>query len=120
MLGNPTKKQQDFQDWARELGCITDNDHGRIAIHHIKGAKKRLKGVYEYGEYGEWYCFGICYYWHQDGSNSAAIHTNRKAFTKFWEMSEKEFWLKLMEIYKQQHDCYPMNDEEFQIIKDRG
>ena len=120
MNGNPTKRQSDFQDWARGLGCITENDHGRIAIHHIKGAKKRLKGVYERGEYGDWYIIPVCYYWHQDGKNESAIHTNRARFRRFWEMSEKDFWLKLMEIYKQQFGCYPMNYDEYQIIKDRG
>lgn len=118
MNGKPSKKQRDFHNWAREHGCITDNNHGQIAIHHIKGARKKLKGVE--GFYGEWYIIPVCYYWHQDLSNDASIHTNRAAFVKFWELTEKEFWLKTMEIYKQQFDKYPMPDHEYQIIKERG
>ena len=117
MNGNATEEQKRFQNWCRELGCITGNDHGIIAFHHIKGARMKLKGV---KNAGEWFGFAICYHWHQDGSNDSAIHTSRKKFAEFWEMTEKEFWIDLMEDYNRQFGRYPMTDEEYEIIKERA
>ena len=118
MNGKPTRKQKKFHEWAREQGCITDCGRGPVAIHHIKGARMRLKGVDDYA--GEWFILPVSYGWHQDGSNKAAIHTSRKEFVKFWELTEKDLWLILMARHKEQFGFYPMTDEEYQIIKDRG
>ena len=117
MNGKATAEQKRFQNWCRSLGCITGNDHGSIAFHHIKGARMNLKGV---KNAGEWYVLPVCYYWHQDLSNDSAIHTNRKKFAQFWEATEKEFWLCLMEDYKNVFGKYPMSENEYQIIKERA
>jgi hypothetical protein len=87
------------------------------SLHHIKGSKMKLKGV---DNAGEWYVLPVDYYWHQDGKNPNAIHTNRKAFEKFWEMSEKDFWIELINDYEQDYGYKPMSDEEYQIIVDRA
>ena len=118
MNGNPSKKQQDFHEWARQLGCITECGQGPVAIHHIGGARMKLKGVEGFA--GEWYILPLSYFWHQDGDNEAARHVSKVRFIAWWEKTEKEWWLILMEKFKEQFDCYPMTDHEYQIIKDRA
>lgn len=117
MNGKPNKKQQDFHDWARSLGCFVQKGYEPVAIHHIKGSKMKLKGV---KGAGEWYVLPVSYFWHQSGENDAAIHINRKRFESFWEMSEKDFWICLIDDYESQFNRKPMTEEEYQIIVDRA
>lgn len=118
MNGKPNKKQSDFHEWCREnIGCVVSGADGD-SIHHIKGAKMKLKGVQGFA--GEWYVLSLSYWCHQDGKNPAALHVNRKEFEKRYYRTEKELWLEIMSEYKLEYGCYPMTDEEYQIIKDRG
>lgn len=116
MNSNPTKKQRDFHDWCRRRGCVIDKSE-HPALHHIGGAKMRLKFV---EKAGEWFVIPLSYYWHQDGANPAAVHINKSEFNKYHCMTEKDFWIELIESYKAEKGEYPMSEFEFVIIKDRG
>ena len=116
MNGNPTATQKRFHQWCRDNGCVIDGTE-HPAIHHIAGAKMKLKGV---KSAGEWYCIPVSYYWHQDGTNPAAIHVNKAEFVEGFRMTEKEFWLVLMEQYKAEKGSYPMPEHEYEIIKERA
>ena len=116
MNGKPTEKQKKFHAWAREHGCIVSSMNCD-AIHHIKGAKMKLKGV---DNAGEWFILPLSYWWHQDGSNDAAIHVNKKRFTLSQVQSEKGFWIELIRAYENEFGVKPMSEEEYQIIAERG
>jgi len=115
MNGNPTAEQKRFHEWARDYGCIIDNSENP-AIHHIKGSKMKLKGV---DKAGEWYVIPLSYHWHQDGSHSAALHVNKNEFERV-TVTEKTHWILLMSDYYLEHGCFPMSDEEYQIIVERA
>lgn len=116
MNGNPTAEQKRFHKWCRAQPCVVGGSQCE-SLHHIKGGKMKLKGVHNAGE---WYVLPISYYWHQDGSNKNAIHVNRSNFVRALCMTEKDYWLGLMEDYCNIFDEYPMSEEEYQIIKDRA
>lgn len=116
MNSNSTASQKRFHQWCRDRRCIVDFDICD-SIHHIKGAKMKLKGVHNAGE---WYILPISYWWHQDGDNEDAIHINRARFVRATGKTEKDFWLELMSDYHHCFDEYPMSEIEYQIIKDRA
>ena len=117
MNGKPSKKQKDFHDWCRfDYGCVVSGMNCD-SIHHIKGAKMRLKGC---KGAGEWYILPISYWHHQDGDNKSAIHVNRKEFEFKTKKTEKEWWIELIGDYEDEFDCKPMSEEEYQIIVDRA
>lgn len=117
MNGQPTKKQKDFQDWARnDQGCIVSGEEADT-IHHIKGARMKLKGV---KNAGEWYFLSLSYWEHQDGENPAAIHVNRKEFERVNKRTEKEFWVEMVGEYEHDFGHKPMSEEEYQIIVERA
>lgn len=116
MNGNPTNAQKDFHEWARNLGCIVSLSNADC-IHHIGGSKMKLKGV---NKPGEWFILPLSYWWHQDGNNKAALHVNKSLFKRTVFATEKDLWLKLMHLYSLEFYCYPMSDEEYQIMKDRA
>ena len=109
-------EQTRFQDWCRSNGCVIEGAEWP-SLHHIKGRKMKLKGV---KIPGEWYVLPVSYYWHQDGTNPAAIHINRTKFVETLRMTEKQFWLVLMEQYKAEKGSYPMPLYEYEIIKERA
>ena len=115
MNGQPTIKQKKFHEWCRDHGCMVN--HGYPEIHHIGGAKMKLKGV---KNTGDWYCIPLSFWWHRDGCNPAAVHISRSNFKDVLHLTEKEFWLCLMETYKSQFGCYPMPNNEYEIIADRA
>lgn len=117
MNGNPTASQKRFHEWCRDWGCYVQDGCANVAIHHIKGSKMKLKGC---DKPGEWFVLPVSYYWHQDLKNDCAIHTNRKAFEEFWEMSEKDFWICLIKDYEFNEGHKPMSESEYQIIVDRA
>jgi hypothetical protein len=117
MNNKPSKKQQDFQDWARcEYGCVVSGMNCD-AIHHIKGARMKLKGV---KGAGEWFILPLSYWWHQDGDNKRAVHVNRKEFAFYTKKNEKEWWIELIKDYQEEFGEKPMTEEEYQIILDRA
>lgn len=116
MNGKPTAAQSRFHQWCRDYGCIVTHQTN-ASIHHIKGSKLKLKGC---DNPGEWYCIPICFYWHQDLSNPAAIHTNRKQFEIWWKTTEKNLWLDLIMAYVLEFGKTPMPEHEYQIIIDRA
>ena len=116
MNGNPTAAQKRFHESCRGMRCIIGMGECD-ALHHIRGAKMKLKGV---TNAGEWFLIPISYWWHQDGNNKNAIHINRAAFYRATGRAEKEYWIDLMNDY---HHCFgkhPMSEEEYQIIVDRA
>ena len=117
MNGNPTAAQKRFHDWCRALGCYVQRGCEPVSIHHIKGAKMKLKGC---KGAGEWYVLPLSYHWHQDGSNDSAIHVNRKKFEEFWEQTEKDIWQDLIFDYEYQFGQKPMSESDYKIIKDRA
>jgi len=116
MNSNPTKKQRDFHQWCRNYGCIASGFLNADSIHHIRGAKMKLKGV---KNAGEWYVLPLSYWWHQDGDNRCAIHVNKNSF-ELATCSQKTHWLMLIADYEVQFGCKPMSENEYQIIVDRA
>jgi hypothetical protein len=116
MNGNATAKQDRFHSWARRFGCIIEKAE-YPSIHHIAGSKAKLKGV---KGFGEWFIIPLSYWHHQDGQNPAAFHISKTEFIKVNCMTEKDFWIELMNGYKAEKGEYPMPEHEYQIIVDRG
>lgn len=116
MNSKATAEQKRFHQWCRDQGCII-NGSSEPALHHIKGGKMKLKGV---KNAGEWFVLPVCYWWHQDGSNPNAIHTNRKSFVTCLGATEKQWWELLMGNYFVEFGHYPMSEEEYQIIAVRA
>ena len=116
MNGKPTAEQKRFHDWCRDFGCIVSGDMCD-SIHHIKGAKMKLKGV---KGAGEWYILPLSYRWHQDERNIAAIHVNRKKFVGYTGLTEKEFWIDLIKLFEDSMGKKPMSEAEYQIIVNRA
>lgn len=114
MNGNPTAAQKRFHDWCRDRGCIIGD--GEPVIHHIKGARMKLKGVK--GLAGEWYILPLNDYYHNPLSKNS-VHENKKQFEKNWA-SEKSLWQLLMTNYYVQFGKHPMSEEEYLIILDRA
>ena len=109
-------KASAFQDWSRRAGCfICKEEHPQI--HHIIGAKRKLKGV---DNFGEKYVLPLCYWHHGDGCNEDARHPSKAAFVKYHCMTEKDMFLELMEIYKNEQGQYPFPEYEIEIIKERA
>lgn len=115
MNGKPSSMQKRFHEWCRERGCIITT-YMNPSIHHIKGAKMRLKGVKGYA--GEWYVLPLCFDYHQ--GKSYAIHRDKKAFEEISEGTEKEHWINLMAIHEDHFGFKPMSEEEYQIILERA
>ncbi len=116
MNGNPTDSQRKFHQWCRDYGCILTSSCNPD-IHHIKGSKLKLKGC---DKPGEWYIIPINSYWHNYYGDPNSIHRSRSGFCKKWDTTEKELWLKLIELYEKEHDSKPMTEHTFEIIKDRA
>jgi len=114
MNGNPTAEQKRFHDWCREGGCMIKGVDP--IIHHIKGARMKLKGVKGFA--GEWYVLPLCDYYHNPQSKNS-VHENKKQFEKNWA-TEKDLWEILMSRYRHENGGLPMSDEEYQIIVDRA
>lgn len=112
MNGNPTAEQARFHDWCRVYGCIVSGSP-HPAIHHIKGSKMKLKHC---TKPGEWYVLPLHYNYHQ---GRHGVHTNKRRFEELYG-TEKEKWVKLMEMYHWEHGKYPMSNVEFEIIKARA
>lgn len=118
MNGKPTAAQKRFHRWAvHQWGCVVSGLNAEC-LHHIKGARMKLKGVKGFA--GEWYILPLTYYWHQDGENPNAIHPNRKAFEGLTGFTEKELWIGLIDGYETEFDKKPMSEEEYQIIVERA
>jgi len=117
MNGQPTAEQKRFHQWCRDSGCYLTPGHPNVAIHHIRGARMKLKGV---KNPGEWYVIPLCYLWHQDTSNPEARHVNKKRFVDYWCETEKEMWIGLISSYEKEQGHKPMSEEEYQIIVDRA
>ena len=119
MNGNPTKRQRDWHNWLIDRGCAISShfNDGRLSLHHIGGARMKLKG---FKKAGEWYCICLSYWHHQDGDNPAARHVNKHRFQAEHQTTEKALFIKAVELYKRQHGEPPMSESEYQIIKDRG
>lgn len=115
MNGNPTAAQKRFHQWCRDHGCIV-TEFNNPSIHHIKGAKMRLKGC---KKAGEWYVIPLSYLWHQDGNNKSAIHVNKSKF-EMAVANEKTLWLSLIARYEFEHGEKPMSEEEYNIIVERA
>jgi hypothetical protein len=111
-----TKDLDKFQTWCRQLGCIICKEE-YPQLHHIQGAKRPLKGVERFGEK---YVLPLCYWHHGDGCNEHARHSNKAAFVRYHCMTEKDMWIELMEIYKNEKGEYPFSEEEIEIIKERA
>jgi len=117
MNGNPTKKQKDFHNWIVEQSQCMVSDETLPELHHIAGAKAKLKGV---KGFGGWYCIGLSFWWHRSGENKFARHSNKKAFEIKVDATEKELWHMLMREYFDQYECYPMSEEEYEIMEARA
>lgn len=113
MNGQPTASQKRFHAWCREFRCMLSSECA--AIHHIGGAKMKLKGC---AKPGEWFCIPLSWEWHQGAAN--AVHQNRKAFERDTGTTEKELWIKLISIYESSHGEKPMPEHEYNIIVARG
>lgn len=111
MNGQPTAAQKRWHNWVREQDC--NICFTWCAIHHIKGARAKLKGV---KGFGEWYILNLCHKHHQ---GDVGIHTNKKAFERKWG-TQKSLWTELIEEYEQQCGQKPMSEEEYQIIVERA
>ena len=118
MNGKPNKKQKDWHNWCRDSHRCVVGLGATDSIHHIKGARMRLKGVKGFA--GEWYVIPLSYWWHQDEKNQAAVHTNKREFERATGMTEKEHWVRLVGIYEMDYGEKPMTEEEYQIIVDRA
>ena len=119
MNGNPSKAQRDWHQWLREDGCTVQGgmSDNRLSIHHIKGSKMKLKGV---PKAGEWYVLCLSYWWHQDGTNPAARHVNKRRFERESGATEKEWFIIKVNKFEGQHGRKPMSDEIFNAIVDRA
>ena len=115
MNSNSTAEQKRFQKWCRGYGCVISGN--RAAIHHISGAKMKLKGC---KNPGEWYVLPLSYWWHQNGDNPAARHENKKAFERDNKSTEKELWINLIAIYEGCNGKKPLPEHEYQIIVARA
>lgn len=113
MNSNSSAEQKRFQKWCRGYGCIISGE--RPAIHHIGGAKMKLKGC---DKPGEWFCIPLSYELHQGAANS--VHGNRKAFERDNNTTEKNLWIKLIGIYEKCNGKKPMPEHEYQIIVARA
>lgn len=113
MNGNPTVAQKRFHDWCRDYGCMIS----RVppVIHHIKGARMKLKGC---KNPGEWYVLPLSDYYHSPYSKNS-VHENKKQFEKNWA-TEKQLWTDLIRYYEEEHGHKPMSEEEYQIILERA
>jgi len=118
MNGSPNKRQKHWHTWLRSYGCSCQDQmsSGDNAIHHIAGAKAKLKGV---KKFGEWYVICLSYWCHQDGRNSAARHVNKHQFEMEYG-KEKDLFIERVQLYKSIHGYLPMDKEEYQIIVDRA
>lgn len=118
MNSKPNKKQKDWHNWLRENGCSISGhfNDGRFSVHHIAGSRAKLKGV---KGFGEWYCICLVYWWHQDGNNPNARHTNKTNFLSL-NGSEKDLWIIKAEEYKKEKGEYPLSEEEYLIILERA
>lgn len=119
MNSNRTVSEKEFHNWIVEKSLCAVSDEMYPEIHHIAGAKAKLKGVKNFGEK---YCIGLSFYWHRDGSNKCARHVNKSAFVKKIGDSEKELWTRVVDEYFDQYGRYPakMTEEEYQIILERA
>jgi len=115
MNSQSSAEQKRFQKWCRGYGCVISGD--RAAIHHIGGAKMKLKGCKNPGED---YVIPLSYWWHQDGNNPAARHVNKKEFEKQVGSTEKELWINLIAIYEGCNGKKPLPEHEYEIIKERA
>jgi len=119
--GTPNKLQKDWHQYLRDRGCCVQDEmsYSPLSIHHIIGAKAKLKGVKKFGEK---YVICLSYWWHQDGRNGAARHINKKAFELETGKTEKEWFIDSMQKYKDEygHIHLVMTEEEYQIIKARA
>ena len=115
MNSNPTKAQQDWQDWCRDYGCAVGGGMGGpLSFHHIDGSKMKLQGFNDQKP-GEWYGICLSYWWHQDGRNPAARHINKKRFEREAGY-EKHLFAEKVEQYEHLHGRKPMSEELYQAI----
>lgn len=113
MNGKPTSAQKKFHDWLRQFGCLICNKPTRI--HHIGGAKMKLKGC---NNPGEWYVLNLCDDHHSPYCKDS-VHQNKKEFEKN-HGTQKELWIGVIDFYENQRGEKPMPEHEYQIIKDRA
>jgi len=113
MNGKPTAAQKRFHDWCRSGGCIVSGNECD-SIHHIKGARMKLKGCVKPGE---WYVLPLSFDFHQ---GEYGVHTNKREFEKQTEGTEKEHWINLIQLYTVEFREKPMSEEEYQIIVSRA
>lgn len=118
MNGGPTSEQRLFHEWCRQYGCILTGDE-YPEIHHIAGAKMNLKGCHKPGE---WYVIPLSYHWHRNPKNkySLAAENGKRPFTRYWMMTEKDIWEKLIKEYELQYGFKPMEDHIYNAIVERG
>lgn len=69
---------------------------------------------------GEWYVLPLSYWWHQNGSNNAAVHISKSLFAFETEGTEKLHWIKLIQQYELEFLEKPMPEHEYQIIVERA
>lgn len=111
-MSQPTAKQKRWAQWCRNRGCILTG--AEPSIHHIKGREYKLKGV---DKAGHWYILPVAHNLHKWDSNPFAIHTNRKAFERHFNTTEKRLYIQLVEEYENETGHKPLSDFEFgQII----
>lgn len=116
MNSNPTKAQQDWQDWCRDYGCVVGGGMGGpLSFHHIGGSKMKLQGFNDQKP-GEWYGVCLSYWWHQDQRNSAARHVNKYRFEREAGGTEKQMFIESVELYRSIYGRIPTSKEIYQAI----
>jgi len=120
MNSNPTVKQKEWQRWCVEIGCLmAGGEGGPVAFHHIGGSKMKIKGLNK-EKPGEWYGIPLSYWWHQNESNPAARHVNKKRFEREAGRTEKEMFIKLVKIYEDIYRRKPMSEWVYNLIVERA
>ena len=73
----PSKKQQDFQNWMRGLGCVVCGNQPEV--HHCCGSTAKHNKV----EIGQYFCIPLCSYHHRGPKGVHSMGKERKNFEKF-------------------------------------
>lgn len=105
----PTKKQIEWREAVREMGCV-NHPGKRAEIHHVVGVTGRQDKI----KIGHWFILPLCTECHRTDPEYN-VTTWRKRFTEHWG-DQRALFAEVVDWYLQTHRELPFGSDVYNAI----
>lgn len=114
---SPTSAQKDWWNWLGDRPCCACGSEAGNEIHHIKGAKYKLKVGGITTQVGNWMVLNLCYDCHRNPAINYCVDLHKKKFEQKFD-SQRNLLLKNYEQYSKETGQEPFCPIILQTILD--